>query len=203
MERTEEPTKKKLQDAKKKGQAPFSQDLANSLLLTVFFASLSFFSEPLLKRFETLFHFKSDLKSAFSPLIIPLLCLFCILMLVSFFSHVLQKGWIFTAKKGPKIKERPFFYHFIMLIAKMALLAILTVVFMKKNLFFMDGRDLIYSLLRFATAVSLSFFLLALFDFFYGIQVWKKAMRMTKEEVKEEKRQSDGDSQIKDRLRKR
>lgn len=199
MERSEEPTRKKLLEARKKGQAPFSQELVNGSLLITFFSILLVFSKPLLNAFESLFSLQSSIKA----LIIPLLAIFLILSAVSFFAHLLQKGWLFTFKKGKKIKERPFFYNFILLTIKILLLVFLTCIFMRKSLFFLQPKEILNELLRFGLALSLSFLLLGILDYVFGIYFWKKAMKMTKEELKEEKRESDGDSQIKDHLRKK
>src|ERR1700722_11766317 len=107
QERTEEPTAKRLKEAKKRGDVPFSEDLFKTSLLICGGLLLWSLSSLLGKRFENLFNFKhlnsiaplDAIKDIFYPFLWPMAFLMLSLFLLHFALYFLQRGFLFVAEK--------------------------------------------------------------------------------------------------------
>ena len=208
QEKNEKPSQRKLRKAKEKGNVAKSSELASACILLAGVLLLWSFSTFFEQRFQNLFvdsyHLRATsdpllcLKNAFTPLAYLTLALMLCIFIVAFFSHFFQTGWIWSWKKNSK-KEG---FRWIYFPLKLGLLAGISYLMLsKKNvpdqLFFDSSTKIISFILRkiflLLSALSLGLLFLGICDFVY--QKWKhyKKMHMTPQEVKEEKKETEGD----------
>lgn len=239
-EKTEEPTAKKLSDARKKGQIARSKDLGtmfvlvgsalalmlmgNSLVENLSFVMKNQFS---LSRLEVM-----DINALFavtkanaSLIITPLAWIFAIILLAGFIGNTLLGGmnfsWEAMAPKASKLSPIAGFKRMFGPKAYVELFKSLMkffVVFFVAYLLLTSLFDQILSLsieaipLNFAHAVNLllwmflalalSLILIVAVDAPYQIWDHTKQLKMTKQEVKDEHKTSEGSPEIKGRIRK-
>jgi len=205
-EKTEKPTQHKLKKTKERGVVAKSSELISALVLFGSLALLWSFADIIEGRFKQVFaslYFflrEPDIGEAsylFLPLLYPTLLILVGIFLIGLFSQFLQIGWVWNWKRSRKkaqcrwiflsiklgvvfsigymllLKEKPFNN---MLLASSSE----KVIFIFKKVFFL--------LLK----ISVALLLLGICDFFY--QKWKhyRQMHMTKQEVREEKRETEG-----------
>jgi flagellar biosynthetic protein FlhB len=233
-EKTEQPTDKRLRDARQRGQVAKSQDLSSALLLIAALAVLSIASGYMATWLgasmkESISHAASfkgalDKTTALAALVsgikvmaMVLLPLFASLFLISLLVGYLQVGSIFAAEaikpnlnklnpleslKQKFFKGRPYIELGKTLIKITITAAIVSTVL------YASRRDLIELvrqpplhaasftlklMFEMGIKVGLAFLLLGIGDFFLQKFLFLKEMRMTKEEVRREYKEQEGD----------
>lgn len=244
-EKTEEPTSKKLEDARKEGQVAKSREIANATGLIALFLILKLGMGFLGENFLGVFSFAYDkipqmikMGNGFVPIkdfyslmgnilvkiLIVVAPFFLIGCLVGFLSDYIQVKWKVTAKPlQPKFSKmnpisgfkRMFSAQSLMELVK-SIAKILLIGYMAYTTI-RDNFDVIYLLFHmplwqgiqlsgelaidFGLKCSVVYIVIALIDFIYQKRKFHKDQMMTKQEVKDEYKQSEGDPQIKGRIR--
>lgn len=238
QEKTEEPTSKKIEDARKEGNVPKSQDTSSFVTLVVaiatFFALLPFIRGRMFNLYKYIQSFigvdidKHDVQiimmtifKEFAMMVIPLASAVAI---AGVLAAVLQFGFVYTVKplvpdlkkidpiKGLKnLLSMKKLIEGIKTIVKVFL--VLTVAYfylidftkeLPSLLFFplVDQLEWLKSKAFILIAVMLLLFLiLALFDLFFVRYNYFKDLKMSKQEIKDEYKQMEGDPQVKARIR--
>ncbi len=243
-EKTEEPTPKKLEDARKKGQTMKSQDVTTAATLLVFFVLLKFLTPFIGGRFMNDFpatvgrlaDFSSQeftvnracsiLGEALKQIIIICLPFFVVSYVVTVVSILVQVKWkVSTEPMKPKFDKfnpvqgmkRLFSKDKLMdlfkSLAKLTVLLYVVYSYLKNQwttVFDMYHYSLGQALeiignvvVDIGLRISLCFVAIAVIDFFY--QKWKfhQDMMMTKQEVKDEYKNAEGDPKVKSQQRAR
>lgn len=170
MERNLEPTPKKLIRAKEKGDGPSFHNLGRSLAFFIILSAGISLAPFFLKRLSL---FLSNSLQFKHPSLWPVLW-----PLILFLSVIFLLGFLARGKKS-----EPFAF----MLLKVGVLAALLWVFLKQ-------QGSVFSFL-FWTAASLV--IVSVLEFFYERWSWKRRMRMTHQEAKEEKQESEGNSSMK------
>lgn len=246
-EKTEEPTGKKLDDARKEGQVAKSKELGSAVTLLAMFlllkVALSYVGKSFLEIFDATYNKIPDyaktavsdsnsvafgkfigqnmlqiLKIAFPFFTAGLVCAIVV--------EVVQVKWKPTGKplkpkfskmnpiKGfKKIFSSRALFELVKSIAKVVLIGyiVYTTIIDKAgmvrlmyeiplNAALVQVGDIVIDL---GIKIALFYMVLAVADFIYEKRKFKKDMKMTKQEVKEEMKQSEGDPQIKGKIRQR
>ena len=246
-EKTEEPTSKKLSDARKEGQVCKSKEIAGSLSLFALFLMLKIWTGILSEQFMELFGFYYNLIPDFAiahqgelsieffgallnegvkDIIIICLPFFVVSFLVAFISDLVQVKWQPTSKPlQPKFsKMNPIsgvkklfssqaLVELLKSILKIAIMIYIAYGELKENwryLFMLFDMSITEAVILAGTLlidigfkISLLFMVVAAVDYLY--QKWKfnEDMKMTKQEVKDEYKSTEGDPQIKGKIRRR
>jgi flagellar biosynthetic protein FlhB len=238
QEKTEEPTSKKIEDARKDGNVPKSQDASSFLTLLIaifaFLALFDFMQEHLIK----LYHYYQSfmgveltknivLEISISTLeqiilvVIPLALLVAISgLLAGFF----QFGFIFSTKplvpdlsKMNPIKGLKNLLSIKKLVEAVKTILKVTMVFLAAYYYLFDFTKELPSVvylsifqqliwlkekaLILGTVMLALFFVLALFDLFFVRYNYFKDLKMSKQEIKDEFKQMEGDPQTKARIK--
>lgn len=234
-EKTEDPTPKKLLDAKKKGQIAKSQDLNSALQLLMFAIVATSLGDVVYKKI--VFFLKSgmatDFKMSFTQnnvevfltdkiysfigIIIPV---FGVLFIAAIVINLAQTKFNYSfhplkpdfKKLNPiegfkKLFSKKVLFGFVKNMSKLALVTYISYSFIKDNIFVIQGIALtsVYNfytylseLLRgFVIKFAVILVIIGIIDYVYQIYDFKKSLKMTKQEVKEEYKQIEGDPQIK------
>ena len=237
-EKTEDPTPKKLSDARKKGQVARSTDLTSVIILAVAVLLLGFASENGFKRlYVFLYGALSNLERPLTAGNLRGLLLhnasayfsvtalvFATVMAAGLAANLLQTGFLFSVDPlKPNLKKlnpvegfknlfsKKTLFNLAKTLFKFLTVGFIAATFIRENLgrvfsaagagvqsVFPFARDLIHTL---AFRIALVLGVLALADFAYQRYDFKKNLRMTKHEVKEEMKQMEGDPQIRSRRR--
>jgi len=240
-EKTEQPTSKKIKDARDKGQIAQSKDLNSAVSLLAVFMSFSFLSDYFVDNLIGYFYFAMDLTVDtaalftsngialfFNETIFMILKLSLPLLMIALISGLLisyvQVGFMFTTETlKPKLdKINPLkglknmfsssaLVEMVKSIAKAILIVYVAVSYIMDHM-----RDLLITLeldmgpivlvmweLIFGVVVrcALLLFIIALLDFAFKKWKNKKDLMMSKQEVKQEYKQSEGDPQLKARIK--
>lgn len=243
-EKTEEPTAKKLSDARKEGQVARSQELIMAASLLALFLILKIFvgwiGKKLIGLFQTvyqLFEVMSSSAEENGPVImiallremildtaIILLPIFASAILSAFIINVFQVKWQISLKPlQPKLSKfdpisglkRMFskdkIFELLKAVLKVVIIGLLAYTTLKDkiNVLFrlidmeignaiVEIGDLVISL---GLKISAFYMIIGLSDYIYQKMKFKKEMMMTKQEIKDEYKQTEGDPQIKGRIR--
>jgi len=238
LEKTEEPTPKKLEDARKEGNVPKSMDfngfvvlLLSSIIIIFYLKYVTVYLEDYFKYIISLIGseltYKKFLeiifKSAKYFFIIVLPVMF-IMVLAGIISNVVQIGFLFTIKpiipkfeklnpikglkkifsgktvfEGIKITLKVFiafmvgfflFLHFLINMPKLELMSIFEQIRWFEN----KTVVLIFAML----GVFMTF---GLIDLIYQRYSYKKSLRMSKQEIKDEFKQTEGNPEVKAKIR--
>lgn len=243
-EKTEEPTAKKLEDARKKGQVMRSTEVVTAATLLVFFFMLKIFVGFIGNRFMTSFRqtigFISDytsepftlntartiIRGSFWNIIVAAFPIMIVGFVVTIVAIVFQVKWKVTAEPlKPKFDKfnpvtgmkRLFSKDKIMdlfkSIAKVVILAYVVYSYLKNQwplIYKMYSYTLPQAIavigdtvINVGIRISALFAVIALFDLFY--QKWKyhQDMMMSKQEVKDEYKNSEGDPKVKSQQKQR
>jgi len=238
-DKTEEPSPKKLQDARKKGQVAKSIDLTSSIvLLGVMFLFLVFGQSLYLngrkflietfnlitKEDISIQQFKVIALYALKNASIVALPFLFTIMVLGILANILQIGFLFTTenlkfsfdKLNPlngfkRLFSKRSFVELIKSMLKIIIIMYLTFSYLRKNLFeILKTSDLnpygIYPFVKSITDKQMTRLVIFLIvvgvaDFIFQKRQLKKDLMMTKQEVKEELKQTEGDPQIKSRIR--
>lgn len=240
-EKTEQPTYKKLKDARDKGQIAQSKDLNGAVTLLAVFVAFAFFSDFYVDNMFAYYIYVMDLTEDtarffstneiglfFNETVLFILRMSLPLLLTALVLGVLvsyiQVGFLFTTETlKPKFdKINPVkglknmfssrsLVEMVKSIAKAVLLMIVSLSYINDNL-----RKLLLTLelelgpfvavlweLVFGVVIrcALLLFVIAVFDFAYKKWKNKKELMMTKQEIKEEYKQSEGDPQLKSKIK--
>ncbi|MDH8676614.1 flagellar biosynthesis protein FlhB [Fusibacter bizertensis] len=240
-EKTEQPTSKKMQDSREKGQIPQSKDLNGAVSLLAVFMAFSFFSnyyvENLIGYYQFAMNLTVDTASLFSSnginkfmseTIFFILKMSLPLLLVALVSGLLlsyiQVGFIFTTETiKPKLEKiNPLkglknmfstrsLVEMLKSVSKAVLLLYVAISYiaghMRELLITQELElgpivlvmwSLIYGVV---IRCAILLFVIAVFDFAY--KRWKnnKDLMMSKQEIKEEYKQSEGDPQLKSKIK--
>lgn len=242
-EKTEEPTTKKLEDARKEGQVSKSQELTTAFSLMGLFLSLKVFTgflgNLLLGSFFDTYGmigtvgldefnqntFGKLLQNGIFTILLAILPFLAIAFLIAFVTNVVQVKWKVTGKplmpkfsklnpiKGfKKIFSMDKVMELIKAIAKILVITVIAYSMIKDKI---DHLYLLYQIGNISAAavyvgeeiidlgirISAFFLVIGFADLIYQKRKFKKEMRMTKQEVKDEYKQTEGDPQIKGRIR--
>jgi len=237
--KTEDPTEKKLQDARSKGQVAQSQEIKSWAILLGGTAGLVFLAPYITNNIRIISrtfiesphaismdfnHLREVFKLVAFDVGITLAPLFLILIILAFASNVGQFGFLWSvAKIKPEYKKISILAGFKRLfssrtvveflkgIAKLVIVG--AVAFglalpLLSDIQLISQKDILYSLDRIHT---ISIYLtsgtvavmtvIAVLDLIYQKSKHAKEMRMSLQEIKDEHKQSEGDPQIKARIR--
>lgn len=243
-EKTEEPTAKKLEDARKKGQVMRSTEVVTAATLLAFFFMLKIFVGFIGNRFMTSFRqtigFISDytsepftlntartiIRGSFWNIIVAAFPIMIVGLVVTIVAIVFQVKWKVTAEPlKPKFDKfnpvtgmkRLFSKDKIMdlfkSIAKVVVLAYVVYSYLKNQwplIYKMYSYTLPQAIavigdtvINVGIRISALFAMIAMFDLFY--QKWKyhQDMMMSKQEVKDEYKNSEGDPKVKSQQKQR
>ena len=244
-EKTEEPTQKKLDDARKEGQVSKSKEIASSFMLLSLFLLLKVWigtlSGQLMDIFTVIYNripdftnivggkitvreYSTLLSQCLLRLIVILLPFLAVGFVVAFLADLIQVKWKPTSKplmpKASKLNpvsgiKKMFnvqsLVELIKSIAKLIIIFIIVYNDLKKNwtlLFALYDIPLTQAiitagslLIDMGLKISGVFIAVAFADFLFQKWKFKKDMRMTKQEIKEEFKSTEGDPQIKGKIR--
>ncbi len=244
-EKTEQPTSKKLSDARNEGKVAKSKEMVNGIALLGFFFALSVFLGFAGVRFEEIFAWIygiipdivsmngrgltiQTISGIFRILLVKMLIIllpfFIIGFITGFVTNLVQVGWKLTLKPlQPKLSKfnpisgfkrifsKDSIMNLLMAIAKIFLVCYIAYVSIRDqagNLFLLydislkAALSLIFKLIcEIGIKISIVYIILGLID--YAYQKWKftNDMKMTKQEVKDEYKNTEGDPKIKGRQR--
>ena len=238
-QKTEQPTSKRLEEAYKKGQVPFSREITSFLMLFVLALTIAVFTPTMLKDTKLLLlpfianadSIPVDFKNvsltlshvtfaSFAIIAVPLACI----IFVVFASSLMQHGFLISMdpitprldKISPLAGIKRMFsmrsvVEFIKSLIKIIIVGVVAFLAVYPDLTHIKQlpNSTINAMLNYLKDTSvhlmigivISMFFIALLDFMY--QRWQhiKSLRMTKQEIKDEYKQSEGDPMIKQRLR--
>ncbi len=238
-EKSEEPTEKKLREAREKGQIPRSKELTTVLMTLSAAVFLLFYGAQMIQDFETLavrgLSFDRDI--AFDELkmwhliqamllqgiwmITPFLLLMLFIALVS---PILLGGWSFSTKAmAPKLSKlnpvsgikRMFSAKALLELVKALAKFVLVISIATFFLYTVFGEVLAlgveplkkafahagYLIVQAFIFVSLSLIIIASIDVPFQLWDHNRQLKMTKQEVKEEFKQQEGNPEVKGRIR--
>jgi flagellar biosynthetic protein FlhB len=239
QERTEEPTQKRREDVRKKGQVARSAELSSAVLLFACFLGLYFLSAWIYSQLAgvSISHFRNlasiqinlgniqnyfaDWLWALGRVLAPLLL---VLIVVGVLVNVAQVGVVFSGEPlVPKLNRIGFTAGFSRLFSKKSLfnlakdsikvliigyIAYVTIDSELKNFVTLSDQDIRQTLIlagkitfKVGLRTALALLVLAVLD--YAFQRWEfeKGLKMTRQEIKEEYRELEGDPLIKARVK--
>ncbi len=246
-EKTEEPTAKKLSDARNDGKVAKSRELDNAVGLLILFVllqvTMSYLGDGLIGLFGTFYNRIPEYVAenrggvtgraaaqltqlAMTELLMMVLPFFGVGFLAMVAVNVLQVKWKVTAKPlKPDFKKfnpmngikrifsKDSLVELAKSIAKIALIAwVAYAVIMDnaRNLLFLYDMSLMQAIMLTGSVVidtgmkiSVAYFVIAIVDFIYQKWKYKDDLKMTKQEVKDEYKNTEGDPQIKGKQRQR
>lgn len=241
-EKTEQPTTKKLSDARKEGQVARSKELTTSAELVALFLTLKVFVgymggkfiesftsnyQNIAKMLEVEFTSvmaEGILKDSILRIIIICLPIYGVAIVVSFIVVLAQVKWKPSGKPlKPKFSKlnpingfkkmfsKDKVFTLFIEVFKIILIGYISYSTLKKEwntLYLLYDISLFQAItligdlvINLGLKISMIFLIVGLADFIYQKFKFKKDMRMTKQEVKDEFKQSDGDPQVKRRIR--
>ncbi|OSM06137.1 flagellar biosynthesis protein FlhB [Magnetofaba australis] len=238
-QKTEEPTGKRLADARQKGQVVTSREVATAVLM---FAAMALFwlqgSNLWLSLQEKMMFLLSGqiqgdltqpgmivlLRELLIAMLVDLAPFFGVFVVMAVLSALIQHGWLFTFEPiQPKLSKlnpiqgvkRLFSMRSVVeaikSVFKIIIVGIAVYLGVKNNTEQIMGladttiAEMLSTLVSDSFAVmwrvTVAFILMAIFDFIYQKYEHIKGMRMTKQEVKDEMKQMEGDPLLKGRIR--
>lgn len=245
-EKTEEPTSKKLSDARKEGKVAKSKEIVNGVSLLGFFLALRIFfgfaGVRISDIFRWIYTIMPDIENTkggltiqvFIGILRPLLAKTLIILMpflligfaADFVTNLVQVGWKPTLKPlEPKLSKfnpisgfkrifsKQSIVNLIFAIAKIGLVCFIAYTSIKdqaKTLFLLydialnAALSLIFDIIiDTGIKISVVYIFLGLADYAYQRWKFKDDMKMTKQEVKDEYKNTEGDPQIKGKQRQR
>lgn len=246
-EKTEEPTAKKLQDARKEGQVAKSKEVTSAFELLAFFIVLYVWVEYMgtffvgdmydvysqipeyVKMYDGYIQdqtFSAIFVKSMLRILLTMAPFLLVGFLVAFLTNVLQVKWRPTTKplqpKFSKLNPISGFKRFFSVnslvelvksLLKLGLIGYVVYSYLRDNmpsLYLFYDISLNQGIMQIGTLVvnlgiriSLFYMIIALLDYVYQKVKFKKDMKMTKQEVKDEYKNQEGDPQIKSKQRQR
>jgi len=238
QEKTEEPTSKKIEDARKDGNVPKSQDLAGFVTIAVaifvvvallgfikdqFFMLYNYYQDLIGQEFTRKLLFSVTIITIFRTLLIILPIAVCI-AIAGVFANLMQFGFIFTTKplepnlnKINPLKGLKNLFSLKKLIDGIKMVLKVTAVFTVGFLMFLSFiKELPHTLflsmaaqlawlkekmLILAAVMLIVMFIIGLLDVLIVRFQYFRDLRMSKQEIKDEYKQMEGDPQVKGRIR--
>ena len=246
-EKTEEPTQKKLSDARKDGKVAKSKEISNGFSLLAFFLSIRIFFSFAGGEFEEIFAWiysiipdivqmeggglsvatiSAILIETIKKMLLIAMPFMVIGYATTFVVELVQAGWKPTTKPlQPKLSKFNPVNGFKRIFSKQAIMNLLlaiakiTIVFyiaylgvrdQLKNIFLMyditlgQALSLIFQIIvDIGIRIAIVYIILGFVDYAYQKWKFKDEMKMTKQEVKDEYKNAEGDPQIKGKQRQR
>lgn len=246
-EKTEEPTAKKLTDARNDGKVAKSRELDNAVGLLLLFVllqvTMSSLGNGLIGSFETFYNripeyvkengrgmtgraVSQILQPAILNMLLMVLPFFAVGFLAMVVINILQVKWKVTTKPlKPDFKKfnpingfkrifsKDSLVELLKSIAKIGLImwvAYSSIMEHQRNLLLLYNMSLMQAIMLVGSVVidtgmkiSMAYFVIAIVDFIYQKWKFKDEMKMTKQEVKDEYKNAEGDPQIKGKQRQR
>ena len=235
-DKTEEPTSKKIEDARNEGNIAKSAEISGAVILTLGTMYLLFFSSYSLMEIKKLMMFSysfigqeldgplfyaitSQMIITFIKALAPLFILVIVLALVS---NWFQFGFLaiplkFDLQKLDPLKGLKNIFGFKKLLEALKLFAKLTIIMIVMILLFMvtyqdfiammnqELSSTIVTMLKltfyFLSAILFIIIIFAIIDFYFTRHYYMKSLRMSKQEIKDEFKNMEGDPQVKGRIR--
>lgn len=246
-EKTEEPTTKKLQDARKEGKVAKSKEIVNGIALLGFFLALRIFIGFTGMRFKEIFNWIYSIipdivkmngsglsivtiTTLFRNLLVKTLIILLPFLIMGFITgfvaNLIQVGWKPTLKPlEPKLSKfnpingfkrmfsKESIVNLLMALAKLFLIFYMAYVNIRdqaNNLFILYDIGLTTALsfifqiiVDTGIKISIIYIILGFIDYAYQRWKFKDDMKMTKQEVKDEWKNTEGDPQIKGKQKQR
>lgn len=238
-DKTEDPTAKKLQDSRNKGQLARSRELSTTLVLVISSIAFMMFggilAEALFKITARVFtlskdetydptHMFSAWGEALSVISVPLLSYMVIAMVAGIYGSIALGGYNFTwysakpkfSKMNPQNGLKRMFginglVELLKSVAKFVVISAMALVALslfQDEALHLDQEIFPANVFHALGMIEWAFFLLtlgmipiAMFDVPYQSHKHNEEMKMTKQEVKDERKNSEGDPQVKGRIR--
>lgn len=241
-EKTEEPTAKKLEDARKEGKVAKSKDIPIALSLIMIFFAIRFLSSYLSDSFVNVFSVAfnsfetfaldefttnsalSIMSFALIRIVFITLPFMLLILIITTLSDILQVKWKVTGKPlKPKFSKlnpingfknlfsKDKIFELIKSVAKIGIMSYVIVNTLSDSwalLFELYRVDLISAIgiigdlvLSLGLKISFIFLIIAFVDLIYQKMKFKKDMRMSKQEVKDEYKNSEGDPHVKSQIK--
>ena len=241
-EKTEEPTAKRMEDARKEGQVGKSQELVTAGMLFALFISIKLFSTYISNNLMTAFpemygsmsvytiempnngYVVELIKTALLRILITCLPVLLLAFLTAFLVNVMQVKWKPTAKPlQPKLSKispakgakRLFsmdkLFELVKAIIKIALIFYIAYSNIIDDV---DKIKIMYQLelwpaviyicnfvINLGFKIAFIYLIIGFADYLYHRWKFNKDMKMTKQEVKDEYKQQEGDPQVKGRIK--
>ena len=244
-EKTEEPTGKKLEDARKEGQVAKSMELNSSLSLLAVFTIIRLWGVVLATNFTEMIrwiysnlhnfrymtgsnveirNFVILLNTVILRMMLMLLPVFAVGFIVAFIVNVVQVKWKVTTKPlQPKLSKfnpingmkrlfsKEKLFELVKSIFKISLIVYVAWTFLKKKLgmiYVLYDYDLFgavglvcSTVVELGIRISATYLIVGILDLIYQKHKFHEDMKMTKQEVKDEYKNSEGDPQIKGKIK--
>ena len=246
-EKTEEPTAKKLQDARKEGQVAKSQEVTHAAGLMALFIMIKLLYPYMADNFTGMMRYvygqipsfitmydgylpqrtiKTVLNMALLRILLVALPFMLVAFAIGFITNLVQVKWKITTKplqpklsklnpiKGfKKIFSTRKLFDLVKAIAKIGIIAgVVYVYFLGYTASFFTLYDMSLSqaigllgntIVEVGLRIAAVYIVIAAVDYVYQKRKFRKDMRMTKQEVKDEYKNTEGDPQIKGQQRRR
>lgn len=238
-QKTEAPTQKRLDEALKKGNVPFSREISSFLMLALLAFTVTWFAPPMLRNAQLLFTpFITDsdslpvdknglghllmrtIVSGMTIIAAPLIGAIVVVLAANFLQH----GFFISLdpilprlnKISPLAGVKRLFsvrslMELVKSLVKMILVGFVAFIAVYPELAHIrqlpsssiEQLLLFLALLaaRMTIGVAIAMFFIALFDLLYQRFQYTKSLRMSRQEVRDEFKQSEGDPMVKQRLR--
>jgi flagellar biosynthetic protein FlhB len=241
QDKTEQPTPKKLQEARKKGQVAKSKDLSAAIVLMAVVGAFYLFSSSTTDSMERylIWYFNNcltfDVNERHLPWVlleslfdmaVMFLPFFVIALILAVMSNIMQTGFLLAPESIKAKLERlnplegfkrifslTSLFELAKNIVKIVVVGVVSYLVAIKYIpqmlmiFYKNPAQEMLEIIGIIIVVGAAgggaYFLLAVADFYYQRFDFNKRMRMSKQEVKDEYKQSEGDPQIKGWLRRR
>jgi len=235
-EKTEEPTSKKIEDAKKEGNVNKSAEVTGATILTLSSMYLLFFSSYSMSEIKKMMMYSfsfigEDMDGSVyysltytivMTFLGALLPLFVLVIVLVFATNWMQFGLLVTPlkldfQKLDPIKGFANIFGFKKMIEALKLTGKLTIIISvmfilfivtyKQFLGMMDQEtassiaSMINLIFYFLAAILLIIIIFAIMDFYFTRHYYMKSLRMSKQDIKDEFKNMDGDPQVKGRIR--
>ena len=241
-DKTEEPTAKRLQDARKEGQVAKSQELVSGAMLFSLFIAIKLFGGYIANSFIKVFYrnygyistyavekpevgyMSSMFGRAMLDILLMVLPIFAFSILVAVLLNIFQVKWKVTSKplkpKFSRLNPVSGFKKIISpeklfeLVKAVAKIAIIFWVAYSTLMDEIDKLKILYDLslmqavlyisnfvINMGIKISAVYLIIGLADFIYQKLKFKKDMKMSKQEVKDEYKQQEGDPQVKGKIK--
>lgn len=238
-QKTEQPTSKRLEEAAKKGNIPFSREVSNFMALAVLAFTIAWFMPMMMRNTGLLltpylsdadslptdarglgFVMRKTLFGAIAIVAAPMICVF----VASIASNFIQNGFILNDEafrlKFERLSliggfKRMFSMRSVAELVKsmIKMMVVGTVAFIAvypdmPHIRQLPNDDIHHMLLflmtvalRMTIGMAVAMFFIAILDVLYQRFQYMKSMRMTRQEIRDEYKQSEGDPMVKQRLR--
>lgn len=239
LEKTEQPSSRRLEQAREEGQIPQSRELSTFLVLIAGIGALWMMGEWISGRILGILRASFAIERArafdaklmlesfgdlFTDALLTMMPLFGILMVAAIAAPVLMGGFVFAPKMlGLKLERmnpiqgigRMFSLHGLAELVKsllkaavVGLMGVFAVWREHEHIFGLTGEaveaavpDFLEMVLFATLLIIMGLAILALIDVPFQLWQYNKKLRMTKEEVKRESKEQEGDPQMKGRIR--